>query len=86
MNASLAFLDIISNSVSEEERVKIRKDLEKYCELDTEGMIRIVEKLKELTRTGIEITNLNAPRTKGAEDKELAESAEEKDMNYNLRI
>jgi hypothetical protein len=86
MNASLAFLDIISNSVSEEERVKIRKDLEKYCELDTEGMIRIVEKLNELTRTGIEITNLNAPRTKGAEDKELAESAEEKDMNYNLRI
>ena len=49
MNASLAFLDIISNSVSEEERIKIMKDLEIYCALDTEGMIWIVEKLKELT-------------------------------------
>ena len=50
MNASLAFLGIISNSASAEERVKIRKDLEKYCALDTEGMIWIVDKLKELTK------------------------------------
>jgi hypothetical protein len=50
MNANLAFLGIISNSASAEERVKIRKDLEKYCALDTEGMIWIVDKLKELTR------------------------------------
>ncbi|MBT3877547.1 MAG: DUF2779 domain-containing protein [Candidatus Scalindua sp.] len=49
MNASLAFLDIISNSDSEEGRIKIREDLEKYCALDTEGMIWIVDKLKELT-------------------------------------
>jgi hypothetical protein len=50
MDASLALLDVISNNVSEEERIKIRKDLEKYCALDTEGMIWIVDKLKELVR------------------------------------
>jgi len=49
MNASLAFLGVISNSASAEEGIKIRNDLEKYCELDTEGMIWIVDKLKELT-------------------------------------
>ncbi len=50
IDASLAFLDIISNNVPEEERIKIRKDLEKYCSLDTEGMIWIVDKLKELIK------------------------------------
>lgn len=48
MNASLAFLDIVSNNVTKKERIKIREDLEKYCALDTEGMIWIVDKLKEL--------------------------------------
>ena len=50
MNASLAFLDVISNNVSGEQRVKLRQDLEKYCALDTEGMIWIVDKLKELIK------------------------------------
>ncbi len=50
MDASLAFLDVISNNVSEDERMKVMDDLEKYCALDTEGMIRIVEKLKELIK------------------------------------
>ena len=50
MSASLTFLDIISNNFLEEEIIKIRKDLEKYCDLDTEGMIWIVDKLKELVR------------------------------------
>ncbi len=50
MDASFAFLDVTSNNVPDEERIKIRKDLEKYCALDTEGMIRIVEKLKELIK------------------------------------
>ncbi|MCP4254985.1 MAG: DUF2779 domain-containing protein [Candidatus Scalindua sp.] len=49
MNASLAFLGVISNSASTEEISKIRNDLEKYCALDTEGMIWIVDKLRELT-------------------------------------
>jgi len=48
MNASLAFLDIVSNNVTEKEGNKIREGLEKYCALDTEGMIWIVDKLKEL--------------------------------------
>ena len=52
MNASLAFLGVISNSASTEEIIKIRNDLEKYCELDTEGMIWIVDKLMELTMAG----------------------------------
>ena len=50
MDASLAFLDVISNNVAEKEEIKIREDLEKYCALDTEGMIWIVDKLKELVR------------------------------------
>ncbi len=50
MDASLAFLDVTSNNVPDEERIKIRKDLEKYCALDTEGMIWIVDKLKELIK------------------------------------
>ena len=50
MDASLAFLDVISNNVTEKEEIKIREDLEKYCALDTEGMIWIVDKLKELVK------------------------------------
>jgi len=50
MDASLAFLDVISNNVAEKEEIKIREDLEKYCALDTEGMIWIVDKLKELIK------------------------------------
>jgi hypothetical protein len=50
MDASLAFLDVISNNVAEKEEIKIRKDLEKYCALDTEGMIWIVDKLKEFVK------------------------------------
>ncbi len=48
MDASLAFLDVISNTVSKDERMKVMDDLEKYCALDTEGMIWIVDKLEEL--------------------------------------
>lgn len=48
MDASLAFLDIVSNKVTEKEEIKIKEGLEKYCALDTEGMIWIVDKLKEL--------------------------------------
>ena len=50
MDASLAFLDVISNNVAEKEEIKIREDLEKYCALDTEGMIWIIDKLKELVK------------------------------------
>ena len=47
-SASIAFLTITYGEVSEEERQKVRSDLIKYCGLDTEGMIWIVEKLYDL--------------------------------------
>jgi hypothetical protein len=34
--------------MSEQEKEELRADLEKYCAMDTEGMIWIVEKLYEL--------------------------------------
>lgn len=34
---------------SNEERNKVRSDLEKYCSRDTEGMIWIMNKLKEVS-------------------------------------
>ena len=46
--ASLLFEKVTYGEVSDEERNKVRSDLEKYCALDTEGMIWIVDKLREL--------------------------------------
>lgn len=45
-SASREFLRVTFTGVSQQERQKVRNDLEKYCGLDTEGMIWIVEKLK----------------------------------------
>lgn len=47
-NASLAFLTITFEDVATEEVTRIRKELLAYCALDTEGMVRIVERLEEL--------------------------------------
>jgi hypothetical protein len=44
--ASRAFLNITWGEATDEERRQVRADLEKYCGLDTEAMIRIVEKLR----------------------------------------
>ena len=46
--ASMQFERVTYGEVSDEERDKVRSDLEKYCSLDTEGMIWIVDKLREL--------------------------------------
>jgi hypothetical protein len=46
--ASLAFLKVTYGEATEEERQQVRSDLEKYCGLDTEGMLWIVQKLKEI--------------------------------------
>ncbi len=46
--ASIAYQAVTYGDVPEEVRNKVRKDLEKYCGRDTEGMIWIVEKLHEL--------------------------------------
>ena len=43
--ASLEFLRVTFSDVSEEERNKVRAQLEKYCKMDTESMIDIVNKL-----------------------------------------
>ena len=39
--------DIKGNKANEEEVLKVRQDLEKYCALDTEAMIQVLEKLKK---------------------------------------
>jgi len=48
MDASIAYERITYGSVTEEEIAKVRVDLIKYCKLDTEGMIWIVDKLRNL--------------------------------------
>ena len=50
--ASLAYLDMTYGNMSADERAKTRRDLEEYCGRDTEGMIWIVEKLRELGSHG----------------------------------
>ncbi len=45
--ASIAFQAVTYGNVSEEERNKVRLDLEKYCGLDTEGMIWLVDSLRD---------------------------------------
>jgi len=47
-DASLAFFNMVMEIYSDEEKSKARQALERYCALDTEGMIWIVEKLKEI--------------------------------------
>jgi hypothetical protein len=47
-SASIAFQTITYGDVSEEEKQKVREDLIRYCGQDTEGMIWIVEKLRNL--------------------------------------
>jgi len=46
--ASLEFLRVHFVTVSEAERQKVRQALERYCSLDTEGMIWIVDALRKL--------------------------------------
>lgn len=48
-DASVMYYKASTGSLKEEESLKLRSDLEKYCGLDTEGMVWIVEKLKKLS-------------------------------------
>jgi len=48
MDASITFEKIICGNLTHEEIAKTRADLLEYCKLDTEGMIWIVQKLREL--------------------------------------
>jgi hypothetical protein len=47
-DASLAFLTITFEDVATEGVARTRKELLAYCALDTEGMVRIIERLQEL--------------------------------------
>jgi hypothetical protein len=46
--ASVAFMNITHGEVPNEERQRVRDDLIAYCGLDTEGMTRIVERLRKI--------------------------------------
>ncbi len=48
MDASIAYERITYGSATQEEGARVRADLINYCKLDTEGMIWIVEKLRNL--------------------------------------
>jgi len=48
MDASISYIEMVFKDVSGERFNEIKKDLLKYCKLDTEGMVWIVEKLKGL--------------------------------------
>jgi hypothetical protein len=49
MDASVAYGRIMYGNATEDEIAKVRADLLKYCNMDTEGMIWVVDKLKELS-------------------------------------
>jgi len=45
--AIVSFYRLMTEDLSKKEVEKIRADLEEYCKLDTEGMVWIVDKLRE---------------------------------------
>jgi hypothetical protein len=48
-DASLAFLRITFEDVSKEEVAEVRQQLLSYCKLDTEGMVKIIGRLEQIT-------------------------------------
>jgi len=49
MDASIAYGKIMYGNATEDEIAGVRADLLKYCKLDTEGMVWVVDKLRELS-------------------------------------
>jgi len=49
MDASVAYGRIMFSDATQEEISRVRADLVKYCKLDTEGMIWVVDKLRQLS-------------------------------------
>jgi len=47
-SASREFLRVTYGTVSNAERVKVKKQLEDYCSLDTDGMAFIVDSLRRV--------------------------------------
>jgi hypothetical protein len=48
-DASLAFLRITFEDVSEAEVAEVKRQLLSYCKMDTEGMVKIIERLEQIT-------------------------------------
>lgn len=48
--ASMAFLQVTYGEATAEERLKVRADLQKYCGLDTVGMVWILERLQKTAK------------------------------------
>jgi hypothetical protein len=49
MDASMAYGRMMYGDATEEEIAGVRADLLNYCKLDTEGMIWVVDRLRELS-------------------------------------
>jgi len=49
MDASIAYGKIMYGNATEQEIARVRADLLKYCKMDTEGMVWVVDKLRELS-------------------------------------
>jgi hypothetical protein len=48
--ASLAYLNMTYGNMPAADHARTRADLEQYCGLDTEGMIWIVDRLRDISR------------------------------------
>ena len=53
--ASIAYLDMNFGKMTPEKKAQIKEDLLKYCELDTEAMVWIVEKLRKMIALKIKV-------------------------------
>ena len=49
--ASNEYVRVTFGNASEEDRLRVRKNLEDYCGLDTYAMVKIVERLSEITKS-----------------------------------
>jgi hypothetical protein len=48
--ASSEYLRVTFGNVDEEERSRVRRALESYCELDTLAMVMLVQRLTEISK------------------------------------
>jgi hypothetical protein len=54
--ASLRFREMASGNLTDAQKRRTRPDLEKYCNLDTDGMVAIVDALRRLCRQAGAVT------------------------------
>ena len=51
-SVEIARLLFVADKIPKQERARVRKELLDYCERDTWAMVRLVERLRELSRVG----------------------------------